>query len=147
MSYRLRPAAAEEAALIQKIIRQAKINPTGLDWRRFILAVDAEGRVAGCGQLKPHGDAVELASIAVLPEFQGQGIARLLIEHLIQAHPGDLYLMCRPVLQPFYEKFGFHTADESELPAYFRRIAAIFNRLRRIVKNAPGPLIMKRTKN
>ena len=147
MSYRLRPAAAEEAALIHKIIRQAKINPTGLDWRRFILAVDAEGRVAGCGQLKPHGDDVELASIAVLPEFQGQGIARLLIEHLIQAHPGDLYLMCRPVLQSFYEKFGFQVVGENELPAYFRRIAAIFNRLRRIVKNAPGPLIMKRAKN
>ena len=145
--YRLRAAVAEEAALINNMIRQAKINPTGLDWRRFILAVDAEDRVVGCGQLKPHGDAMEMASIAVLPEYQGQGIARLLIENLIEAHPAELYLMCRPVLETFYEKFGFHVVAENELPPYFRRIASIFNRLRRIVKNAPGPLIMKRTKN
>lgn len=145
MTCHLRRATAAEAGLIGQMVRQAKINPTGLDWRRFMLAVDETGRVVGCGQLKPHGaDAIELASIVVLPEFQGQGIARLLIEHFIQVHPGDLYLMCRPVLQPFYEKFGFYVLSEDQMPAYFRRIAAIFRRLRRVVKSAHGPLIMKR---
>lgn len=143
---RLRPAGANEAAIIRKIILQAKINPTRLDWPRFVLAVDDDGNVVGCGQLKPHSDgSVELASIAVIPEYQGRGIARMIIQHLLAQHPqSPLYLMCRSVLQPFYEKFGFRPATEDEMPPHFKRFYRVFSRLQRVVKNMPGPLIMVR---
>ncbi len=49
----------------------------GLDWKRFVVAVNDQDEMIGCGQLKPHGqDVLELASIAVYPEHQGKGVAR-----------------------------------------------------------------------
>ena len=72
--YSIRSAQEAESAQIKALIHEVGINPTGLDWRRFLVAVDGLGRVIGCGQIKPHGsDILELASIAVSPEHRGQG--------------------------------------------------------------------------
>ena len=36
----IRPATAEEAAAIRQLVRaQPRMNPTGLDWRNFVVAV------------------------------------------------------------------------------------------------------------
>lgn len=124
--FTLRPATAADAPTIQALIRQAGINPTGLKWPRFILATAADGQIIGCGQIKPHADGShELASLAVVPAWQGQGVARSLIEHLLTAHAGDLYLMCRAPLGPFYEKFGFQKLADHQMPPYFRRIKTL----------------------
>ncbi len=97
-----------------------------LDWHRFVVAVDGSGRMRGCGQLKPHGrDIIELASIAVEPEDRGKGIARAVIEHLIERSPHPLYLMCRSSLGPFYEKWEFHSIGLDEMPTYFRRLVRL----------------------
>ena len=66
--YHLQAATAEQETAVKSLIRAVHINPLGLDWRRFVVAVDEEGAVIGCGQVKPHGDGTrELASIAVAP--------------------------------------------------------------------------------
>ena len=71
--YTLRQADSTDAGTIRQIISQAHINPTGLAWQRFILAIDEQGNTIACGQLKPHGDgSLELASIAVTPEWRGK---------------------------------------------------------------------------
>jgi N-acetylglutamate synthase-like GNAT family acetyltransferase len=132
----LRPATQADARTIREIISSVNINPMGLSWQRFILAVDQAGKIIGCGQLKPHADGTsELASIAVLPEWRGKGVARRIIEHLLDNHPGRLYLTCRSQLEPLYQKFGFQLVMEAEMPPYFKRIskiAALFNKLFRL---------------
>ncbi len=132
LMFELRSARKEDAAAIRKLIHQVGINPTGLDWRRFMLAVDEHDRMAGCAQVKPHGDGTrELASLAVQPAYRGQGVARQLIEYMLARTPSPLYLTCRSRLQPFYEKFGFQVVSSQELPPYFWRIArlaALFGR-------------------
>ncbi len=129
----LRPASAADAKTIRNIIRQVNINPTGLSWKRFVVAVDTDETIIGCGQVKPHKDgSQELASIAVLPEWRSQGIARRIIEDLLAHYPGRLYLMCRSTLEPLYQKFGFQAIDYAEMPPYFQqisRLAAVYNRL------------------
>lgn len=131
--YRLRPATAADAALIRQIISRVHINPTALDWHRFILAVDETGNVIACGQVKPHaGGLQELASLAVLPAWRGRGVAREIIEYLMQQHPGRLFLTCRASLEPLYQKFGFQAINYEEMPVYYRhlsRLANVFNRL------------------
>jgi N-acetylglutamate synthase-like GNAT family acetyltransferase len=123
MTYSLRPATQEDFPAIRALVRAARINPLGLDWRRFLLAVDERGALIGCGQVKTHGDGSrELASIAVQPAWRGQGVARAIIQRLLEVHSRPLYLNCRSSLGPFYEKFGFRTIPESEMPPYFRRI-------------------------
>ena len=79
--YEIRPAREAEAAQIKDLIHMVGINPTGLDWKRFLVAVYGPGEVIGCGQVKPHGeDILEMASIAVHPDHRGKGIARAIIE-------------------------------------------------------------------
>ena len=122
--FTLRRAEARDFPAIPGLIRQARINPTGLDWRRFVVAVNGADAVLGCGQLKPHrGGIIELASIAVRPEHRQRGIARAIMENLIGAAPRPLYLTCRSSLRTFYEQWQFQVLEVSEMPPYFRRLA------------------------
>ncbi len=126
-NYTLRPALESESAQIMALINLVGINPMGLDWKRFIVAVHAEGQVIACGQIKPHGgDIRELASIAVNPEFQGQGIARVVMEQLLLTTPRPVYLMCVSKMENFYIKFGFASIPYEAMPRYFQRISNIF---------------------
>lgn len=131
--YSLRPATVADAKTIRRIISQVQINPISLNWCHFILAVDQDGKIIGSGQVKPHGDgSLELASIAVLPAWRSQGIARAIIEHLLEQNPGRLYLTCRSPLGPLYQKFGFQAIQNTDMPPYFQRlsrIVALFNKL------------------
>lgn len=119
----LRPATADDAADIKSLIRLVRINPTSLDWRRFLVATSADGELVACAQLKPHADGtLELASLAVRPAWRGRGLARRLVERLLSQSPRPLYLTCRSSLGIFYEKFGFRSLASSELTPYFHRI-------------------------
>lgn len=128
VEYEIRPALESESAQIKDLIHLAGINPTGLDWKRFIVAVNAGGEVIGCGQVKPHGvDIQEMASIAVSPAYRGRGIARRIIEELLQKTSRPLYLMCIAHNGPMYEKFGFKSIPYQQMPRYFQRIKKVFD--------------------
>lgn len=143
--FHLRPATQYDAAAIRALVHGAGINPLGLDWQRFILAVDGEDRVIGCGQIKPHRDGSnELASIAVHPAWRLKGIARSIIERLLSDHSGTLYLTCRERLGKFYAKFGFRTAQPDEMSPYFRRLSALPAFLKRTGIMKEGLLVMIR---
>jgi N-acetylglutamate synthase-like GNAT family acetyltransferase len=144
--FTLRPARPGDDSAIHVLIHAVGINPTGLDWRRFIVAVLPDGRIIACGQVKPHRDGShELASIAVVLEWRGRGAARTIIERLIAEHPGQLHLTCRASLGSFYERFGFVVADETHLPAYFRRLGFLARLIRGLGIVDEGLLIMERS--
>ena len=141
----LRAACEADFPAIRALIRQVGINPTGLAWQRFWVAVDEEGRLAGCGQVKPHRDGTrELASIAVVPEWRGQGVASTIIQRLIVEHPGRLYLTCRASMGTYYERFGFRKVAEDELTPYFRRIQRLVGFFMRVGMAEEGLLVMVR---
>jgi len=143
-AYEVRPAYEAEAKQIKDLIHEVGINPTGLDWKRFLVAVDGTGRVIGCGQIKPHGgDILELASIAVPSSHRGQGIARKIIEILLAKNPRPLYLMCIEHNGPMYEKFGFRTIGYNEMPRYFQRIQKLFDVSKTVRRVDEGLLVMK----
>ena len=119
----LRNARKDDADDIKAIIHLVRINPMGLDWRRFLLACLANGEVVACAQVKPHADGTfELASLAVRPAWRRRGLARHLIEQLLSQSPRPIYLTCRTGLRAFYEKFGFRALASDELTPYFHRI-------------------------
>ena len=141
---KIRPAYEAEAAQIRDLIYLVGINPMGLDWKRFVVAVNDRDEMVACGQLKPHGtEILELASIAVYPEHQGKGIARAIIEHLLKDSPRPLYLMCESSLGPLYEKFGFHPISYEEMPRYFQRISKLVGLATTLTRREERLLIMK----
>ena len=116
----------------------------GLDWKRFVVAVNDRDEMVGCGQLKPHGkDILELASLAVYPQFRGQGVARAIIEHLLADSPRPLYLMCESSLGPLYEKFGFRRIEYDEMPRYFQRISKLAGIVTTLARRDERLLVMK----
>ncbi|HSG25314.1 MAG TPA: GNAT family N-acetyltransferase [Anaerolineales bacterium] len=143
--FSLREATQDDSAAIRALVLEGGINPTGLDWTRFVVAEDQSGTVVGCGQLKPHRDgSLELASLAVKETQRGRGVARALIEQLIAHHDGILYLMCRSGLGPLYEKFGFYTLEYDEMPRYFQRVSKLVGVLNAVRKTNETLLVMCR---
>ena len=127
-TFTLRPARETESAAIKDLIHSVGINPMDLDWRRFVVAVDAGDQIIATGQIKPHGskaDIHELASIAVAPEYRGQGLARAIIQYLLKDSPRPLYLTCRSRLEPLYEKFEFRAISYEEMPRFYQRISKL----------------------
>lgn len=143
-NFSLRPARETESAQIKDLIHLVRINPTGLDWKRFIVAVNDQDEIIGCCQLKPHGkDILELASLAVYPEHQGKGVARAMIEYLLKDGPRPLYLMCESSLGPLYEKFGFQGISYEEMPRYFQRISKLAGLVTTLARREERLLVMK----
>ncbi len=143
-NFTLRPARETESRVIKDLIHLTGINPMGVDWKRFVVAVNAQDEVIGIGQLKPHGrEILELASIAVHPEHRSQGIARAIIEYLIRDSPRPLYLMCESSNGPLYEKFGFHEIPYDKMPRYFQRISKLAGLAKALSHADDRVLIMK----
>lgn len=139
----LRSATAADFPSIRSLIRRVRINPYGLDWRRFLVAVDSQGRLLACGQLKPHGrGVVELASVAVEANHRGQGLARMIIERLIADGPRPLYLTCRSSLGPMYSRWGFRELGMDEMPRYFQRLARVMSAITGIFPVGERLLVM-----
>lgn len=125
----IRSATAEDQYAIRLIVRAALLNPLALDWPRFIVAHDG-WQVIGVGQIKPHRDGRrELASIAVVPEWQGQGVGSAIIMALLARESGTIYLTCMDRLVPYYTRFGFRRVERADMPPYFRRVERLMNTL------------------
>ena len=82
-------------------------------WTHFYVAED-EGAVVGCGAIGPFWgkeDESSLFTIFVLPEYQGKGVGRKIIETL----EGDEFFLRAKRIEipasvtgaPFYEKMGY----------------------------------------
>ena len=143
-TYTLRPALESDSRQIKDLIHLVGINPMGLDWKRFIVAVDARDRVIGTGQLKPHGSEIlELASIAVSPDRRGEGIARAIIEQLLKDGPRPLYLTCISTMGPMYEKFGFISLSYAEMPKFFQRLIKAVNMMMTFAREGEHLQVMK----
>jgi N-acetylglutamate synthase-like GNAT family acetyltransferase len=116
----------------------------GLDWKRFVVAVNERDEMIACGQLKPHGtEILELASIAVSPAFRGHGLARAIIEYLLKDTPRPLYLMCESSLGPLYQKFGFYVILYEEMPRYFQRLSKLAGIVTTLARREQRLLVMK----
>ena len=138
-----RPAQASDEAAIKALIRAVNINPMGLKWQRFLVALDETGQLIGCGQIKNHRDGSrELASIAVQKAWRRQGIAATIIQRLLAEAAPPVWLTCMDRLVPFYEPFGFVEVkgrNGRTIPLYFRLARTLFKPIQWI-SHIPGYL-------
>ena len=112
----LRPACAKDIWPIRKLVLSAKLDPTQLRWSQF-WAIECEGRIVACGQLRSFSGAQELGSLVVAPAWRGRGLGSFLAEHLIQEATQPLYLECLGNrLARFYTRLGFVAIAWQDLP-------------------------------
>ncbi|GIV83741.1 MAG: hypothetical protein KatS3mg052_0748 [Candidatus Roseilinea sp.] len=116
----LRPATEADQGVIRRMVLAARLDPTSLNWRNFIVAVD-DGEIVGVAQIKPYADCREFGSLVVKPAYRNRGIGGRLIEALLQRERGEVYLLCASTLAPYYARFGFALIDDRQAPATLRR--------------------------
>ena len=147
MDLNIRPAREEDRKAIKKIVRAAGLYPFELDWQHFYIAAVGNS-IVGVGQIKIHRDGSrELASLAVVPEFQGRGVATALIHKLISISEGDLLLLCRDELEGFYQAFGFAVASRHELPrsiAIRQQLGSFFSTIVSFISRRPMKILAMR---
>jgi N-acetylglutamate synthase-like GNAT family acetyltransferase len=127
------PARAADAATIRRMVRDARLNPFDLDWRRF-LVLRRNGRVIAAAQLRPpHAGWRELASVVVDPAQRGRGYGRCLVRAWQQRSSGPLLLHCAADRESFYLQCGFRRAEPAELPPRERRVLRLADLLTAIL--------------
>lgn len=92
----IRPATEADSAAIPALMKGERVNPTGIDWRRFLVAEGEDG-IVGCVQLRPAGlGAVEIGSLVVRPDLRAQGLGARLVEAAIAEARGKRILAVAP---------------------------------------------------
>ena len=92
------------------------------NWMHFYVVCDAE-KIVGCGAIGPYWDKEDessLFTIFVLPDYQGKGVGRLIIETL---EKDEFFLRAKRVeipasitATPFYLKRGYNYKNGITLP-------------------------------
>lgn len=124
--FRLRPALRQDAPLIRRRVMREGLDPTKLDWRKFVVAEAPErtgaAAILGFAQMKRlRGDVREFGSLVVEPDLRRQGVGGALIRHFQETFPRPIYLVCERRRVRYYRKFGFRVMDDpKEMPASLR---------------------------
>ena len=112
----IRPASEQDIKSIRRLVWSAKLDPTQLRWEQF-WAIDCDGKLAACGQLRKFTGAQELGSLVVAQDWRDRGLGSYLTKYLIQQATEPLYLECLGKrLASFYTRFGFVEVSVQDLP-------------------------------
>lgn len=103
----VRDARAEDAADVVALLQRAGLE-VAFDPREFKVA-EQDGGVVACGRLKPVGDELELASVAVHEELRGTGIGATLVRALLDA--ADRRVVALALAPGFFERVGLRRLD------------------------------------
>jgi N-acetylglutamate synthase-like GNAT family acetyltransferase len=141
----IRPARRDDAQRIASMVQAARLNPLGVRWDRFRVAIDNSDNVIGCAQVKGHRDgSMELASLVVRGKWRGRGVGRALVKALQKEHGPPLWLTSRSSLVPYYQRFGFLELEAGVYkPAYFRWVSRLVNTLGLITSKSEYLAVMQ----
>ncbi|MBP7000607.1 GNAT family N-acetyltransferase [Amaricoccus sp.] len=118
----VRPAVAGDMPAIRGLMAGERVNPTGIDWRNFLIAEAADG-VVGIVQLRPAGPgAVEIGSLVVRAGLRGGGLGRRLVDAAVAATGGRrAFVVTAAARAPFFAAWGFRPVPARSAPWSVRR--------------------------
>jgi amino-acid N-acetyltransferase len=124
----VRPARISDMRAVEPLIngfaRRNLMLPKSHDvlarnFREFVVAVDEDDRVVGCGALRVYNEGLaEIASLAVHEDAHGRGIGRLVVERLVEeARALGVPMVFALTLQEiFFHRLGFRTVPRESFP-------------------------------
>jgi N-acetylglutamate synthase-like GNAT family acetyltransferase len=126
----VRPARGADirplAELIEPFVRERKLLPRTIDELALLLpnyfVADAGGRLVGCAALEIYSSKLaEVRSLVVVPECQGQGVGRQLVEACINRAREEqvLEVMAITSSEEFFRSCGFDFTLPGEKKALF----------------------------
>ena len=134
LTFSVRPARTSDIAVIRDLVDTYAPDRRLLgkatvqlyeDVQEFVVA-EADGDVIGCGALHVMWeDLAEIRTVAVRPEYLGQGIGRAVVSRLIDHAEalGVRRLFCLTFAVGFFEKVGFATITGTPItPAVFAEL-------------------------
>lgn len=88
-------------------------------FREFVVAVDADDRILGCGALRIYNEGLaEICSLAVDDAAHGTGIGRMLVERLVEEGRalGLQKVFALTLQEIFFHRVGFRTVPKETFP-------------------------------
>ena len=128
VSLTVRPATIADMRTVEPLIRLfAERNlmlvkshdQLARNFREFVVAVDDQERVVGCGALRIYSEELaEVCSLAVDSALHGRGVGSLLVTRLIaEARALSLAKVFALTLNPgFFSHLGFRTVSKADFP-------------------------------
>jgi len=109
-------ATSDDTQILMEILRAVRGDTKDMSGEQFVIAKNAE-KIIGCTRIKQLIDCLELASVAVLPEYRKQGIGLALVKYILETdNRRPIYLLCFAETCNFYLKAGFNIIDLNLLP-------------------------------
>jgi len=109
---KLRSAQPSDMENILSIARRYDLDSNDMKAEDFIVA-EERGSIIGFGRLWEHDGAVELGTIGVVEEHRGKGVAKEIVNGLLdRVGPGrdlPLPVYLTTLIPSFFEQFGFKT--------------------------------------
>lgn len=118
-----RPSDARDIhALLESYAERGLLRHRALDEidrtiEDFVVAVDCDGRVVGCGALRIHSEALaEIAALAVEEGLHGRGVGECIVRVLESEARmlGIRRVFARTFQHGFFHKLGFSATDAHE---------------------------------
>jgi amino-acid N-acetyltransferase len=121
MTMLIRRAVASDQEAIRCLASGERVNPTGLKWPNFVVAVN-EAAIIGAAQLRLHRDgSKELATLVVARAWRKRGIAAKLIDTIMADQPGRIFMITGRSYAHHYARWGFLPITPVSAPLGVRR--------------------------
>ena len=116
----IEPLAPSDLATVRQLL--TNLGLPGEDCQhpdnRFF-GIRSDGHLLACGGLQQAGDCALLRSVAVLPAYQGRGLGRQMVNHLLQQATADgfsaIYLLTE-TSSLYFQSLGFTPVERSQVP-------------------------------
>jgi amino-acid N-acetyltransferase len=105
--FAIRAAEQEDQVFIERSIKSARLNPTDLNWKNFLVATD-QNELIGMIQLRKHADGSrELGSLVVTEHARNRGVAAHMIDALLAGQSCTVHMITSAPFAAHYRRWGF----------------------------------------
>lgn len=110
----IKRAQKKDYKSIHDLLKELDLLYPGQNFDNFWVAANGSS-IIGTVSLQEHENYTFLDSLGIQPEFQNHGIARLLLNRVLELPQKDIYLYT--IIPDFFRKFGFkNTPSLPNLP-------------------------------